>query len=258
MNKLINALFNINYIEELARRDQWLNRINSLVKLLVTIVYIVSVASIGKYDIDVLLLYGVYPILVLITGDLPIRSMWQKMIIPVFFGASLGILNPFLDTNVIALSGDIVISAGWLSFLILFIKSMFSMLAALLLVSTTTIEEIASAFSQLKVPQIITIQFLLMFRYITILVGELDRTITAYSMRSGGQRSIDFSAWGSLMGQMFLRASDRSIRLYESMKLRGFEGQSFVGSSRKLHIVDGVYLTFWMSVFGAFIAMRIT
>lgn len=256
MTKLINSLFNICYIEELARRDVWINRINPLVKLIVTLIYILSVTSIDKYSLSRVILYGVYPVFILTAVDLPIKPLLQKMIVPILMGASLGILNPFLDDQMIMAGSGMMISAGWLSFASLFLKSGLCILAALILISTTTVEALAAVLETLRFPKILVVQFLLMFRYITILVSEFERSLTAYSMRASGETSLRFETWGSFIGQIFMRTSERAVRLYESMKLRGFDGHFTFARSQKVRLIDGLYLTFWMAVFGSLLVIR--
>jgi len=257
MNKMVNALFNICYLEELARRDEWINRIHPLIKLMITLLYIIGVASVGKYEVIRVLLFGLYPILVITITGLPLKPLLQKMMIPALAGASLGILNPYLDPLKVILTSNIAVSAGWISLLTLFLKSMFSILAALILVATTKVEAIAGALNLLKLPRIMTIQFLLMFRYITVLVHEVDRTITAYSLRAGGKRAIGYKAWGSMLGQLFMRTSNRSIELYEAMKLRGFKGEVLYATKDKVSVTDGVYFIFWMTLIGLLTVVKL-
>jgi cobalt/nickel transport system permease protein len=252
---MINTLFNIASIEELARREVWMNRIHPLVKILITLVYIICVSSIHKYDLQGVIIAGIYPVLTLTLANIPLGEISKKMVVPIVMGAGLGILNPLLDTHVFKITETIIISAGWLSFASLILKSVWLVAAALLLVSTTPVEAISYGLNLLKVPRVMTIQFLLLFRYITILVSEVDRVLTAYSMRSFGRRGLDFKAWGPLVGQLFLRTSNRAVSLYEAMKLRGFSGEFFY-SNRAFKLFDGLYLSLWMTLFGVFIGMR--
>lgn len=256
MGKLIDSLFNISYIEELARRDNWLNRTNPLAKFLVTIAFILSVTSVSKYGLNQLILYFIYPIFILSAVDIPLRPLLQKMVVPMFMGASLGMLNPILDQNTLWISSSIGISAGWVSFLVLFLKSVLCIIAALILISTTPIEEVAGTLEYLHFPKLMIVQFLLMFRYITVLVDEFERALTAYSMRSGGESSLTANVWGSFIGQIFIRSSERSIRLYESMKLRGFNGDFRRGKAKKIDFLDGMYLAGWSAIFGFLFLVR--
>lgn len=203
MNKLVDNLLNISRIEELARRDHWVNNLHPLVKLLVTFVYIIALTSVDKYELNRTILFGLYPIILVMLSEIPIRELMPKLLIPIIFGASLGLLNPFLDEHLFQLTETLIISAGWISFGSLLIKSLWLILAVLLLVATTPIEALAYSLVLLKVPKIICIQFLLTFRYLTILINEFDRTITAYSLRSGGNRRVARPAWGSMLGNLF-------------------------------------------------------
>lgn len=248
MTRLVHSLFNISYLEELARRKNWLNDIHGLSKLLVTIVYILSVSSAGKYELNEVLLLMVYPVFILTSVDIPLKALLRKMFVPIILGASLGILNPLLDKNVVVVTSQISISAGWLSFLVLFLKATLCITSAFLLVSTTPIEEIVGALNVLKLPKVMSVQVLLMFRYITILVQEFERALTAYSLRSGGGHAIEWRAWGSFMGQIFIRTSERSYRLYDSMKLRGFNGNFDDMLEKKFKPKDAIYILIWLMV----------
>lgn len=255
MNKFVDNLLNISSIEEMSRRIHWINNIHPLVKFFLTIAYIISLTSIDNYELALTILYGIYPIGVYLLADLSIKEVLPKIVLPMILGVSIGVLNPLFDTNYLQLSETIIISAGWLSFLTLALKSFWIVFAILMLVASTPIEEIAYSLTLLKVPKIICIQFLLTFRYITILIAEMDTSITAYSLRSGGKRSIGVSEWGSLVGQLFLRASTKSIRLYEAMKLRGFNGTIVVKKMNYSH-KDSAYLLLWISIMCALLGVR--
>ena len=62
MNKLGNALYEIHHMDMLAAKDQWVNRLHPLVKLVLTIVFLTVTMSFPKYDLTGLLRMGIYPI----------------------------------------------------------------------------------------------------------------------------------------------------------------------------------------------------
>ena len=70
MSKLDHALYEIHHMDTLADRDQWLNHIHPLVKLIVTISYIAITVSFHKYNFTGLLRMGIYPIALFILGDI--------------------------------------------------------------------------------------------------------------------------------------------------------------------------------------------
>ena len=55
MNKLGNALYEIHHMDMLAAKDQWVNRLHPLVKLVLTIVFLTVTMSFQKYDLTGLL-----------------------------------------------------------------------------------------------------------------------------------------------------------------------------------------------------------
>lgn len=54
---------------------------------------------------------------------------------------------------------------------------------------------------------------------------------------------------GSFIGQMLLRTYDRAQRVYEAMKLRGFNGEYNSTASLKIKLSDYLYLTIWCLFF---------
>jgi cobalt/nickel transport system permease protein len=249
MNKLINTLFNLNQIEALSRGENAVNRVHPLSKLIVTLGFIIAVSAFDKYALSKVLLMGIYPVMMLIISDMEMRPILVKMALPIWMAAGLGIFNPLFDSNQILILGQWTISAGWISFLVLLLKASLTVFAAIFLVATTPIEDIAGVLYKLKVPRIIPMQLLLMFRYINVLVRELDRIVTAYSMRSGMQRALSYKVWGSLMGQLFMRTSARSVEIYETMQLRGFDGVIKGRPIQAMRLKDHLYMLFWLSSF---------
>ena len=60
-------------------------------------------------------------------------------------------------------------------------------------------------------------------------------------------------AWGSLPGLLLLRSSDRAERVYQSMLLRGFQGEYALKGSEKLRALDLLYGFVWA---GVLVALR--
>ena len=55
MSRLNNAIHEVNRIDETAAKDQWINNIHPLVKLLLTFIYITLIVSIKEYKPDYLI-----------------------------------------------------------------------------------------------------------------------------------------------------------------------------------------------------------
>lgn len=251
-NKINHAIREIYRIDELAARDQWMNELHPLVKFVLTILYIAVVVSFSKYDLFGLLGMVVYPIALFILSELSVWDSLYRLRVVLPFVCIVGIFNPFFDHRQVTAFG-ITMSAGVISMLTVMIKGVLSVFAAYLLIATTSIEKLCYAFGLLHVPGILITQLLLTYRYVTLLLAEVNRMTQAYSLRAPGQKGIHFKVWGSLTGQLLLRSMDRANAVYESMTLRGYDGCfAYIGKQVRMQPRDVVYGMIWLVVFFLF------
>lgn len=231
MVNLSRAIHEMHSLENLAERDTLLCRIHPISKLLVTIWYLALLTSFGKHDISGLLGMCLYPIVLMILGDISIGQAFYRLrplFLLVFF---IGAANPVFDRTPYFMIGKLTITTGMLSMVTLFCKTGFAVLASYILIATTTMEQICYALRKLHVPKILVTVLLLIYRYLILMMKEADRLTQAYSLRTVGEKGIRKSAWGSLAGGMLLRSLDRAQLVYESMTLRGFRGEFFLRGS---------------------------
>lgn len=248
MSKISNAISEINRIDTIAARDQWVNHIHPLVKFVLTIVYITTVVSFHKYDLIGLAGMVIYLIAGFILSELSFREcLWRlRVVLPLV--CVVGLANPFFDRIPVEL-GAVHINAGVISMLTLMVKGIFSVMASYLLIATTSIEKICYALRLLHVPKILVTQILLTYRYITLLLGEVNRITQAYSLRAPKQKGVHFKVWGSLTGQLLLRSIDRANDVFESMTLRGYQSEfRYMGEKNPLRLQDILYLIIWLAI----------
>lgn len=253
MSKVINSLYNMRLLDDLAQKETSIHRLHPLVKLLTTVVYLTVVISFGRYEISSLLPFVFYPVLIFALAELPVAPILKRilLVLPLIIG--IGILNPLFDQHTMFIGG-IAISRGWITFLSIFIKCVLTVTASILLIATTGMDRLGAALRMLKVPKIFVLQLLLTYRYISVLIEEIARMQRAYALRAPREKGIRFSVWGSFAGQLMLRTFDRAERVYQSMSLRGFTGEYNTGDIAKVNFKDFTYLVVW-SLF--FIIMRI-
>ncbi len=219
---MLSKIFSLRYFETLSRRGMWLEKVHPVVKILIVFIYIIFVAMAGKYELSKLLYLSTIPIAIFWLSDISFKSFASRLVLPAFLACLIGIINPLLDENTIILFG-MEISAGWLSFLVLTLKSFMNISMVMLLIISTDLESLYNGFITLKFPKVFAIQFILMIRYISVFIEELDKILLAYSLRANGSRKLDFKVWGSLIGQFFIRSSKKASTLYHCMQLRGFD-----------------------------------
>lgn len=233
MSKIRKAVLEIHKMDELSARDQWVNRVHPLVKLLLTIFYLILLLSMGKYQLAGVLLMAVYPVVGFSLSELKLRECVYRfrMVLPLIF--LMGLLNPFFDRQVIAYWGGIPVTGGVLSMITLLLKGIFALSAGYLLIAATSITDICLALRILHIPKIFVTMVLLIYRYLFVLFEEAELMTQAYMLRAPGQKGIHYSAWGSFIGQLLLRSIDRAQTVYESMCLRGYQGEFHPEKIRK-------------------------
>ncbi|MHB1420842.1 MAG: cobalt ECF transporter T component CbiQ [Bacillota bacterium] len=245
MSNMIESLYNIRLLDELAEKKTIIHNIHPLMKVLTTCVYLIVTVSFNKYEFSGLLPLFFYIIIVIALADIPIVPLLKRMLIVSPFIIGIGLFNPFFDHSPMVVLPWIQISGGWISFFSILTKGVLTILAALVLIATTGMTRIAAALGMIRIPRVFILQLLLTYRYISVLIEEVGRTVRAYSLRSRDEKGIRFSNWGSLAGHLLIRTLERAQRVYHSMCCRGFAGEYNAGGGKRIRIGDILYFTGW-------------
>ncbi|NJN17248.1 MAG: cobalt ECF transporter T component CbiQ [Oscillochloris sp.] len=124
-------------------------------------------------------------------------------------------------------------STGLIAFVSIVIKSWLSVQAALLLTATTHFTDVLFALRALRLPAVLVAILSFAYRYLFVLVDEAGRMLRAREVRSAevpGRKAGGGLVWrasvvGRMVGTLFLRAYERSERIYVAMLSRGFDGE---------------------------------
>ena len=214
-------------MDALAAKDSPVHRLHPLSKLLATIAYIVTIVSFPKYDLSGLVFMVLYPVLLFQAAGVAVSACFYKLRFVLPLVCAVGVANPFLDRLVLLHLGGVPVTGGMVSMLTLMLKGVFSLMASFLLIATTSIDVLCAGLRKLRIPALLTTLLLLTYRYIGVMIREVAVMNESYKLRAPGQKGIHISAWGSFLGQLLLRSSDRAAELYDSMLLRGFSGDFF-------------------------------
>ena len=249
MNKASAALSELQAMEELAAGDSPIHRLHPLIKLLVTIAYILVTVSFPKYNLSGIVIMLLFAVLAFQFAGIPVSTCFHKLryILPLVM--AVGIVNPFLDKAPMLYIGTVAISGGVISMLTLMCKGVFSLMASFLLIATTKIDALCAALRKLHVPDIVVTLFLLTYRYISVMVEQVSVMSEAYALRAPGQKGIHISAWGSFLGQLLLRSMDRASELYQSMQLRGFCGEFYYAEVKRIDAKDLIFAAASLALF---------
>ncbi|HOO55329.1 MAG TPA: cobalt ECF transporter T component CbiQ [bacterium] len=134
--------------------------------------------------------------------------------------------------------GDVVFSAGPLNItrqgldycLMITVKSNAIVIANIALLSTSPLVNLVHAMSHLKVPSKLIHIFFFSIRYIHVIQSEYRRLVNAAKVRcfSPGTNMHTYRTYAYLAGMLLINSYDRSRRVLDAMKCRGFKGRYYV------------------------------
>ncbi|MDO5575117.1 MAG: cobalt ECF transporter T component CbiQ [bacterium] len=225
MSKIGHAIHDMHHLDAMAAGDRWMNRVHPLMKLILTVVYVMAVVSYDKYNFKGLFTMGIGLLTVLAAGRISVWRHAKGLGVVMLLICAVGVLNPFYDRTPMYLLGNFTITGGMISMMTLLIKGVLTVLASYTLMVTTSITKLCYALRLLHIPKSIVTVFALIYRYVIVLLKEVERMQQAYQLRAPGQKGIHISTWGSFIGQLLLRSIDRAQIVYESMLLRGYDGE---------------------------------
>jgi len=248
MSRIDVALRDLRSLDDLARRDSPLTRLDARAQVITTLVFSVVVVSFDRYAVSALLPLALYPISLAALGDLPARPLLRKLAIAAPFALLVGLFNPLLDRAPLLTLGEFAIAGGWVSFASIMLRFALTVGSALVLIAGTGMHELCAALGRLGVPGVFTAQLLFLFRYSFVLGGEASSMMTAYELRSGGRRP-GVNDYGRLAGHLLLRAFERAQRIHRDMIARGFDGELRSATSRIWTRRDTVFVLGWCAFF---------
>lgn len=254
MNKIRQAILVLHEIDREAAKRSGNSPISPVSRLLVSLVYIITVVSFDKYNIAGLSCMFIYIMAMAAAEDISLAKGIKRMRYILVFVAVLGIVNPFFDRKVVLAVGNLQITGGVISMVTLLLKGIFTVLATYILVLTSGIENICRSLRTLHVPQSVVTVLLLTYRYVIVLLKEVERMVNAYLLRAPKQKGINIRAWGSFVGLLLIRSMERAKTVYESMLLRGYNSGQGAGQLKSSYslILNCFYCAVWLIIFAVF------
>jgi cobalt/nickel transport system permease protein len=172
--------------------------------------------------------------------------------------ALAAITLPFtVPGETLARLGPLTISAeGVVRFASILIKSWVSVQVAILMTYTTAFPDLLWGLRALRLPSALVAIISFMYRYLFVLANEGLRLRRARAARSGesadGRRAGGGLVWrgqvaGGMVGNLTLRAFERSERIHAAMVARGFQGEMRMLDTPHLHDADRQALLMWVT-----------
>ena len=142
--------------------------------------------------------------------------------LPLFFVLKrLLLLSPFV-------LGVVLINAfqpaGRTNWLVVAVKSGLCLFTVVLVSNTTPFSQILRVLRSLRVPALLITTMALMHRYLFVLADETERMRRARAARTFTRgRRFEWRTLATVVGQLFIRASERAERIYNAMCARGWK-----------------------------------
>ncbi len=236
-----------------------IHQLDARVKFILTLAFILTTAltPIGAWPIYILLL--AWAIIVEILSELGVGFVLRRAVLALpFVLAALPVIFTVPGAALLSLSigpwALTITLPGAERFISIALKSWISVQMAIVLAATTSFPDLLTAMRAIKVPRLLVAVFGLMWRYLFVLVDEALRLMRARLSRSGESDREDLKSGGALIwrakvaggmaGSLFLRALERSDRIYMTMLARGYDGEVRAAPLPPLSRRD--WLTLWL------------
>jgi cobalt/nickel transport system permease protein len=149
-------------------------------------------------------------ILVLIFSRLPVVFVLKRLLALSPFVLGVAVVNAWQP-------------AARVEWHVLAMKSGLCLTTVILVSNTTPFSKMLRVLQQLKTPGLLVTTIALMHRYLFVLVEEADRMKRARLSRTfNSARGLQWRSLSTVIGQLFIRASERAERIYDAMCSRGW------------------------------------
>ena len=229
----------IHFLDPYQLRRSPVHSLDARVKLILAAAFILTVALAPPGAWPVYLLLLAFLLAVEILSDLGIRYVVRRSLLAVpFVLAAVPVVFTIAGPAIFTLEiGSWTLTAtqpGMERFISITLKSWLSIQAAILLTASTPFPDLLAAMRAVRVPRLLVAVFSLMWRYLYVMADEAIRLLRARSARSGtlavptlkpgGSLAWRARVAGGMAGNLFLRAFERSDRIYMAMLARGYTG----------------------------------
>ncbi|MFX1411579.1 MAG: energy-coupling factor transporter transmembrane component T family protein [Promethearchaeota archaeon] len=228
----------------------YLNKIHPLIRLILPFILVIPLLFINN-------IYFIFTVLIIslilnFIFRLNMIKILSRFIVVVPFVILITIFIPLYvgETIIYQLKIGIKISIYkeglYLAFLI-FLRIFGALFIFMSFFSTLTYSEFIEALTKLRIPSFLVGSFVIMLHYIPIMASSNKKILDAQEMR--GKKITTY--WQKLkthayiMGKNIIMNMERSEKLYESLKMRGFSGK-ITFATKKIRIYDIALLVFFI------------
>lgn len=230
-----------------AQEESRIKQVLPLFKLLVTLIFVLIVAS-HKMTGTQLIYLTLYPGWLLIMSDVKLKSFMIKVFIALGVVFGFALFYPLLYRETLYHIGRINITNGMIQMVFMLWKGILLIASGLLLVETTGFEKLVLSLKQLKVPSFFIVLLLMTYRYLIVFTREFKTTLDSYQLRQG-ERRFKLMELGTIFGQIIIRTYHRAEMIHQSMVLRGFRKEFHLEKQATVDLRSVIYAGLWIIYF---------
>jgi cobalt/nickel transport system permease protein len=187
------------------------HRAPALAKFSAAIAFVVAVVALPRFVWSAIALAGAVLIVFFLIARLPLKPFLKRLLLVEPFVVLVATTSLFQD------DGRVIF--GWLV-----VRGTLCVLAMMLLVSTTRFSDLLGVLQQLRLPSILTTTISLMYRYLFLIVSELNRLSRARTSRTFSPgRWRTWNSYSSAIGFLLVRTTVRAEKVFAAMSARGWK-----------------------------------
>lgn len=250
------------YVEDLSGKKGFLQSINPLVKLVVTL-FMIGVSLFVPW-VTYLAAMCAIPLVLAVVSKIPLKDfLFRTALIPLF-AVLISLPSLFLTSGTSIFNANFglfnltMTFEGVQRFLLFSLRIWFCVASLALLTLSTGFTALMKLLSSLRVPSVLIQLFSLTYRYLFVSIHEVQKVLLAKEARTYvNRRTVNLEGLrhsGALLASMFVRTYERSERVYMAMKARGFEINNANKSPfQMLHLKDVLFAAPTMVIFALFL-----
>lgn len=198
------------FLDQYSRLDSCIHRWPAAVKMVAAFAVVLGVVMVGREQWDIFI--GVAVVLIVVAGlsRVPAGFLLKRLLLfePVILGvAVLSLLQP----------------GGGRVFAAILTKSTLCLLTMILLANTTPFSAMLAVLRRARIPTVFVTTLALMYRYLSVLADEAGRMKRARQSRTfSRRRGMVWRSLATVVGQLFVRSTERAERIYAAMCARGW------------------------------------
>ncbi len=214
-------------IDKYAYLSSPLHRFDPRAKILCITALIISIVLID--DISILLIGSLIVILLVYISKIPLRFILKRLRWVAIFVFAILIVLPFtmpgetiFSIGVLAITKEGIIKGCMIS-----LKAFSVILLIFPMLATMKFVIFIKALEKLRVPNKLTQIIAFTYRYIFVVLNEIQRMLRSIESRGFKRKMSKFSLQiiGNTIGMLLVRSYERSQQIYNSMVSRGYEGR---------------------------------